>query len=90
MNSCNEYEFQDIEIGPIRRLSFMPSLTPIRTICGLIKVLREGADLGPNRPVIITYHDMGMNACANFKSFFNHPNMRPIISKFSGELLLSI
>ncbi|XP_074594605.1 protein NDRG3-like [Brevipalpus obovatus] len=83
MNSKIEhFEFQDIELGSRPRLNFIPILTPIRTISGLVKVFRHGADLSPTRPVIITYHDIGMNSSSNFKSFFNHQSMGSILKKF--------
>ncbi|KAK4292379.1 hypothetical protein Pmani_034852 [Petrolisthes manimaculis] len=35
-----------------------------------------------SRPVIITYHDLGLNHVTNFQAFFNHPTMQDVVNHF--------
>jgi len=34
------------------------------------------------KPVILTYHDLGLNYVSNYQAFFNYPDMKEIISDF--------
>lgn len=36
----------------------------------------------PSRPVILTYHDLGLNYISNYQAFFNFPDMKEIVSDF--------
>lgn len=36
----------------------------------------------PSRPVILTYHDLGLNHVTNFQAFFLYPEMRNVINNF--------
>lgn len=49
----------------------------VMTEFGLISVAVHG-DL--SRPVILTYHDLGLNHVTNFQAFFNHPDMRDVVN----------
>jgi len=35
-----------------------------------------------SKPVLLTYHDLGLNYVTNFQAFFNYPDMRQITSAF--------
>ncbi|XP_064122044.1 protein NDRG3-like isoform X9 [Macrobrachium nipponense] len=35
-----------------------------------------------SKPVILTYHDLGLNHVTNFQAFFSYPEMRNILSNF--------
>lgn len=51
----------------------------VNTDFGLVSVSVCG-DL--SHPVILTYHDLGLNHVTNFQAFFNHPEMREVVSLF--------
>ncbi|XP_050698095.1 protein NDRG3-like isoform X3 [Eriocheir sinensis] len=36
----------------------------------------------PSRPVILTYHDLGLNHVTNFQAFFLYPEMRNVVNNF--------
>lgn len=78
--------FEDVELGDpsFHRLSFVPNLIAIKTMYGVIKVSKEGADLSPKKSVIITYHDIGLNGTSSFRTFFNYQDIQSILSKFTG------
>jgi len=35
-----------------------------------------------NKPVLLTYHDLGLNYISNFQAFFNYPEMKAILNSF--------
>lgn len=82
-------ELQDIELSAVESsFASTKSLTDegttgqielVTTDFGLISVAVYG-DL--SRPVILTYHDLGLNHVTNFQAFFNHPDMSDVINLF--------
>lgn len=57
----------------------------VNTDFGSIHVVHQGADhrTTPSRPVILTYHDLGLNHITNFQSFFGSPDMQLLLRSFS-------
>jgi len=53
----------------------------IETSYGSVCVAHQGAD-HHNRPVIITYHDIGLNHVSNFQAFFNFIDMKLLLQSF--------
>lgn len=58
----------------------------IETLHGSIVVAHQGSDHrvpGNKKPVLITYHDIGLNHNSNFQAFFNFPEMKFFQESFS-------
>ena len=53
--------------------------TPIK---GNLKVVVQGDKTKLNKPAIITYHDIGMNAVSNFQTFFSYSDMKMMCENF--------
>ncbi|CAF4167349.1 unnamed protein product, partial [Rotaria sp. Silwood2] len=53
---------------------------PISTRYGYVLVTQQGAS---DRPVIVTYHDVGYNSATQFHHFFAFPEMIPITEHFT-------
>ncbi|CAF1981335.1 unnamed protein product [Rotaria magnacalcarata] len=53
---------------------------PISTKYGFIIVTQQGP---PNRPAIVTYHDIGYNSSTQFHQFFAFPEMMPVTENFT-------
>jgi pimeloyl-ACP methyl ester carboxylesterase len=50
---------------------------------GNILVAHQGAALKHNKPVILTFHDLGLNHASNFDSFFEFGDNRILLQTFS-------
>ncbi|XP_053206688.1 protein NDRG3-like [Panonychus citri] len=59
------------------------TLDQIETHYGNILVAKQGADHKQNKPVILTYHDIGLNHVSNFQAFFNYMDMRLFLQSFA-------
>ena len=54
----------------------------VKTPHGSVEVAREGLSLG-TAPVLITFHDLGLNHITNFKKLFDSPSMGLILTHFT-------
>lgn len=63
------------------------TLDQIETHYGTILVAKQGADQKQNKPVILTYHDIGLNHVSNFQAFFNYMDMRLLLQSFTCKFL---
>jgi hypothetical protein len=54
----------------------------IETSYGTITVAHQGADHQICKPVIITYHDIGLNHVSNFQAFFNYIDIKLLLQSF--------
>ena len=50
---------------------------------GNILIAHQGADLKSKRPVIVTFHDLGLNHVTNFDSFFEFGDNKILLQSFS-------
>ncbi|CAF2586326.1 unnamed protein product [Rotaria sp. Silwood2] len=57
-----------------------PKIIPISTKYGYIVVTQQGP---PDRPAIVTYHDVGYNSTTQFHQFFAFPEMMPVTEHFT-------
>jgi pimeloyl-ACP methyl ester carboxylesterase len=57
----------------------------IETLTGTILVAHQGADhrVDKKKPVLVTYHDIGLNHVTNFQAFFNFAEMKFFAESFS-------
>lgn len=55
----------------------------IETDFGTVLVSHQGADYKLNKPVILTYHDIGLNHVSNFQAFFNFVDMKLLLQSFA-------
>jgi len=55
----------------------------VETSTGRVLVAHSG---DRSKPVLLTYHDLGLNYVSNYQAFFNYPEMKEITSRF--QLLL--
>jgi len=51
----------------------------VETSTGRVLVAHSG---DRSKPVILTYHDLGLNYVSNYQTFFNYPEMKEITSSF--------
>lgn len=58
------------------------------TKLGQMYIYRQGCELGKHRPVLLTYHDIGLNSISNFQAFFNYSDMKLMLQSISGMLLV--
>ena len=52
----------------------------VETSTGKVLVARAG-ERNPSKPVILTYHDLGLNYVSNYQAFFNFPEMKEITNR---------
>ncbi|CAF1011318.1 unnamed protein product [Rotaria sordida] len=57
-----------------------PKIIPISTKYGHLIITQQGP---PDRPVIVTYHDVGYNSATQFHQFFSYPEMSPVTEHFT-------
>ena len=50
--------------------------TYVETSTGRVLVAHTGGVVTNSRPVILTYHDLGLNYVSNFQAFFNYPDFK--------------
>ncbi|XP_070103794.1 protein NDRG3 isoform X8 [Equus przewalskii] len=74
-------ELQDVQLTEIKPL-LNDKEHDIETTHGLIHVTVRGLPKG-NRPVILTYHDIGLNHKSCFNAFFNFEDMQEITQHFA-------
>ena len=55
----------------------------VETSYGPILVARQGTDKTYNKPMIVTYHDIGLNHALAFESFFDIPENKLLLQSFS-------
>ena len=48
----------------------------METSTGRVLVAHTGGEVTNSRPVIVTYHDLGLNYVSNFQAFFNYPDFK--------------
>lgn len=55
----------------------------VETSTGNVMVAYSGdRTANPSKPVILTYHDLGLNYVSNYQAFFNYPDMKEIVADF--------
>uniref|UniRef100_A0A2K5BVY7 Uncharacterized protein n=1 Tax=Aotus nancymaae TaxID=37293 RepID=A0A2K5BVY7_AOTNA len=74
-------ELQDVQLTEIKPL-LNGKEHDIETTHGVVHVTIRGLPKG-HRPVILTYHDIGLNHKSCFNAFFNFENMQEIIQHFA-------
>ena len=55
----------------------------IETSFGCILVAHQGCDLSQEKPVFVTFHDLGMNHSSNFDDFFDFTDNKILLQSFS-------
>lgn len=89
----HEIELKNVDVSSplMRSLSLVDdnnlTLEQLDTKLGQIFIYRQGCELSKNRPVLITYHDIGLNSISNFQAFFNFCDMKLLLQSITGELL---
>uniref|UniRef100_A0A8V0ZT05 NDRG family member 3 n=1 Tax=Gallus gallus TaxID=9031 RepID=A0A8V0ZT05_CHICK len=74
-------ELQDVQLTEIKPL-LNDKEHDIETAFGVVHVTMRGIPKG-NRPVILTYHDIGLNHKSCFNAFFNFEDMQEITHHFA-------
>uniref|UniRef100_A0A8C6YW71 Protein NDRG2 n=1 Tax=Nothoprocta perdicaria TaxID=30464 RepID=A0A8C6YW71_NOTPE len=74
-------ELQDVQLTEIKPL-LNDKEHDIETAFGVVHVTMRGIPKG-NRPVILTYHDIGLNHKSCFNAFFNFEDMQEITQHFA-------
>ncbi|XP_021392342.1 protein NDRG3 isoform X3 [Lonchura striata] len=74
-------ELQDVQLTEIKPL-LNDKEHDIETAFGVVHVTMRGTPKG-NRPVILTYHDIGLNHKSCFNAFFNFEDMQEITHHFA-------
>ena len=87
MQSQADIELTNVEstlplMRSLERNEEMYNEEKIETDFGTILVAQQGADYKLRKPVIITYHDIGLNHVTNFQAFFNFMDMKLLLQSF--------
>ena len=56
--------------------------TFVETSTGRVLVAHTQQEITNSRPVIVTYHDLGLNYVSNFQAFFNYPDFKVNFRRF--------
>ncbi|XP_054153575.1 protein NDRG3-like [Oppia nitens] len=54
----------------------------VDTEFGQLCVAQQGADPSLQKPIILTYHDLGLNSVSNFQAFFNYIDIKLLLQSF--------
>lgn len=60
-----------------------PNEEIIETSCGSVLIAHQGADLKAGKPIIVTFHDLGLNYSTNFEDFFEYTDNKILLQSFS-------
>ena len=89
--AMQDIELRNVEVSQplMRSLSISEedqmNMDKIETKFGPLSVFRQGREPADNRPVLITYHDLGLNHVSNFQAFFNYGDMRLMLQSICGK-----
>lgn len=89
----HEIELKNVDVSSpsIRSLSLIDesnlNFDQLDTKLGQMFIYRQGCELGKHRPVLITYHDIGLNSISNFQAFFNFSDMKLMLQSITGKLI---
>lgn len=61
------------------------SFDQLDTKFGQMYIYRQGCEFNKLRPILITYHDIGLNSISNFQAFFNYSDMKLLLQSISGK-----
>ncbi|XP_009211891.2 protein NDRG1 isoform X2 [Papio anubis] len=75
-------EMQDVDLAEVKPLVEKGEEQDIETLHGSVHVTLCGTPKG-NRPVILTYHDIGMNHKTCYNPLFNYEDMQEITQHFA-------
>ena len=50
--------------------------TYVETGTGRVLVAHTAQEITNNKPVLVTYHDLGLNYVSNYQAFFNFPEFK--------------
>jgi len=56
--------------------------TYVETGTGRVLVAHTNQEINNRKPVIVTYHDLGLNYISNYQAFFNYPDFKEIAEGF--------
>ena len=80
----NLMSWQDYDFPCCRSLAKQNDYTEtyVETSTGRVLVAHTAQEITNSKPVIVTYHDLGLNYVSNFQAFFNYPDFKEIASGF--------
>lgn len=86
----HDIELKNVDVSSplMRSLSLVEdnlTFDQLETKLGQMFIYRQGCELSKHRPVLITYHDIGLNSISNFQAFFNFSDMKLMLQSITGE-----